>query len=71
MSDVPTPQHAPGLSGRELDRVPRAGAITPQSVVFERLNGERLHFASVAAFHEWLDAEQRRETLAEENARPA
>lgn len=54
------PQRAAGLVGRQLDRAPQSGVAAPQPLVFERLNGEQLHFASVADFRLWLDDEQRR-----------
>lgn len=71
MNIAPVPHHAAGLVGRELDRVPRAGEITPQPVIYERLNGEQLRFASVASFYAWWSAQQRREIEAEEIVRPA
>jgi hypothetical protein len=62
------PLRAAGLSGRELDRTPRSGVAAPQPLVFERRNGERLNFASVADFRLWWDDEQRREAEVEEVA---
>lgn len=59
------PQHAAGLSGRELDRTPRSGVAAAQPLVFERRNGERLHFRSVESFRIWWDAEQARRAEAE------
>lgn len=62
MSDAP--QRVSGLVGRP----PQSVLAAPQPVTFERSNGERLHFRSVESFRIWWDDEQRRKTLAEENA---
>lgn len=67
---VPSPQRAAGVSTPETRGVPR-GEIVLQPVVFERLDGEQLHFSSISSFISWWDDGQRRKTLAEEFARPA
>jgi len=62
---APAPQHAAGLVGRQIDRTPRAGAITPQPVIFTRGDGTQLKFASVSSFIAWWDGEQQRNIEAE------
>lgn len=54
---VSVPQRAAGISAPET-RGESRGELAPQPVVFERANGERLHFVSVASFRLWWDAEQ-------------
>lgn len=51
------PQRAAGISTPET-RGESRGEATPQPVVYERLDGEQLHFVSVESFRIWWDAEQ-------------
>ncbi len=59
---VLAPQRAAGLSSRDHG-ASAAGAATAQPVVYARLNGDLLHFVSVASFHAWWSAQQRRNRI--------